>query len=197
MLLFSFLFFFDAYEIRNAKRLWSLQFWNVKLSFTPQHDGKDKDQQAIEAPESNNNNDLLSPNQPTSPTELRTPAELKLAQQQMEEKVYQIWTVLSAFEESSAGCISEMLLHVSNGAYYDGVQMAGKFILHVDILFSAIDDLESQMKEVGDQSGKVSYLYFSALFTSFICTSLWRKEEGGRRAGGNVYLCLPFDGTLA
>lgn len=78
----------------------------------------------------------------------------------MEEKVYQIWTVLSAFEESSAGCISEMLLHVSNGAYYDGVQMAGKFILHVDILFSAIDDLETQMKEVGDQSGKVILFLF-------------------------------------
>lgn len=86
--------------------------------------------------------------------ETKSPAELKLVQQQMEEKVYQIWTVLSAFEESSAGCISEMLLHVSNGAYYDGVQMAGRFILHVDILFSAIDDLEAQMKEVGDQSGK-------------------------------------------
>ncbi|KAF9148090.1 hypothetical protein BG015_010213 [Linnemannia schmuckeri] len=84
--------------------------------------------------------------------ETKSPAELKLAQQQMEEKVYQIWTVLSAFEESSAGCISEMLLHVSNGAYYDGVQMAGRFILHVDILFSAIDDLETQMREVGDQS---------------------------------------------
>ena len=98
---------------------------------------------------------MLSPQEtPTSPMEQKTPAELKQAQQQMEEKVYQIWTVLSAFEESSAGCISDMLLHVSNGAYYDGVQMAGKFILHVDILFSAIDDLETQMREVGDQSGK-------------------------------------------
>ncbi|KAF9358395.1 hypothetical protein BGX26_001854 [Mortierella sp. AD094] len=94
----------------------------------------------------------LSPEELASPMEQKTPAELKLAQQQMEEKVYQIWTVLSAFEESSAGCISEMLLHVSNGAYYDGVQMAGRFILHVDVLFSAIDDLETQMREVGDKS---------------------------------------------
>lgn len=88
--------------------------------------------------------------------ESRTPEELKRAQHQMEEKVYQIWTVLSAFEESSAGCISEMLLHVSNGAYYDGVQMAEKFILHVEILFSAIDDLEIQMHEAGDVKGKLS-----------------------------------------
>ncbi|KAF9215527.1 hypothetical protein BGZ59_001136 [Podila verticillata] len=162
------------------------KFWNVKLSFTPQHDGKDKDQQAIEAPESNNNNDLLSPNQPTSPTELRTPAELKLAQQQMEEKVYQIWTVLSAFEESSAGCISEMLLHVSNGAYYDGVQMAGKFILHVDILFSAIDDLESQMKEVGDQSdmahGREAKMLCKKIVNFFSLLS-HTQESGVRRLG--------------
>lgn len=93
--------------------------------------------------------------------EQRSPEELKRAQQHMEEKVYQIWTVLSAFEESSAGCISEMLLHVSNGAYYDGVQMAEKFILHVEILFSAIDDLEAQMKEVGDKNGNGTTLELS------------------------------------
>ncbi|KAG0024274.1 hypothetical protein BGZ82_010505 [Podila clonocystis] len=158
------------------------KFWNVKLSFTPQIDDKDKDQLAIEAPES----DLLSPNQPTSPTELRTPAELKLAQQQMEEKVYQIWTVLSAFEESSAGCISEMLLHVSNGAYYDGVQMAGKFILHVDILFSAIDDLETQMKEVGDQSdmahGREAKMLCKKIVNFFSLLS-HTQESGVRRLG--------------
>ncbi|KAG0360786.1 hypothetical protein BG005_009866 [Podila minutissima] len=158
------------------------KFWNVKLSFTPQNDDKDKDQLAIEAPEG----DLLSPNQPTSPTELRTPSELKLAQQQMEEKVYQIWTVLSAFEESSAGCISEMLLHVSNGAYYDGVQMAGKFILHVDILFSAIDDLETQMKEVGDQSdmahGREAKMLCKKIVNFFSLLS-HTQESGVRRLG--------------
>ncbi|KAG0089239.1 hypothetical protein BGZ93_000421 [Podila epicladia] len=158
------------------------KFWNVKLSFTPHNDDKDKDQLAIEAPES----DLLSPNQPTSPTELRTPSELKLAQQQMEEKVYQIWTVLSAFEESSAGCISEMLLHVSNGAYYDGVQMAGKFILHVDILFSAIDDLETQMKEVGDQSdmahGREAKMLCKKIVNFFSLLS-HTQESGVRRLG--------------
>ena len=63
-------------------------------------------------------------------------------EEQMENKVYRIWSVLSAFEESSAACISDMLLHVSNGAYVDGVQVAKKFIAHVDILFGATDRLD-------------------------------------------------------
>ncbi|KAG1047678.1 hypothetical protein G6F43_009885 [Rhizopus delemar] len=70
-----------------------------------------------------------------------TSEELKEAQNIMEEKVYRIWTVLSAFEESAAGCISDMLLHVSEGSYAEGVKMADYFVTHVEVLFSAIDDL--------------------------------------------------------
>jgi len=51
-------------------------------------------------------------------------------------------SVLSAFEESSAACISDMLRQVSNGQYIDAIRMAEKFILHVEVLFAAIDDLE-------------------------------------------------------
>ncbi|KAI8451109.1 hypothetical protein BY996DRAFT_6432242 [Phakopsora pachyrhizi] len=68
---------------------------------------------------------------------------LREKQKLMEEQVYRIWTVLSTFEESSAACISEMLRHVSGGHYLEGVRMAGKFILHVETLFAAIDDLDS------------------------------------------------------
>ena len=67
----------------------------------------------------------------------------------MEEKVYNIWSVLSTFEESSAACISDMLLHVSNGGYIDGVLVAKKFIWHVDILFSATDRLHHLMMSEG------------------------------------------------
>jgi hypothetical protein len=35
-----------------------------------------------------------------------------------------------------------MLLHVSNGAYIEGSLMAAKFIVHVEALFSAIDQLD-------------------------------------------------------
>ncbi|CAA7267418.1 unnamed protein product [Cyclocybe aegerita] len=71
-----------------------------------------------------------------------TPGSLKEKQVRMEQQVYRIWTVLSAFEESSAACISDMLRQVSNGAYLDAIRMAEKFILHVEVLFGTIDDLE-------------------------------------------------------
>ena len=76
----------------------------------------------------------------------------------MEEKVYKIWSILSAFEESSAACISEMLLHVSNGAYVDGVLVAKSFISHVEILFAAIDMLALKLKEQGLKGIIVSLL---------------------------------------
>ncbi|KIJ55694.1 hypothetical protein M422DRAFT_220485 [Sphaerobolus stellatus SS14] len=72
-----------------------------------------------------------------------TAESLKARQIKMEKQVYRIWTVLSAFEESSAACISDMLRHVSTGHYLDAVRMAEKFILHVEVLFAIIDDLET------------------------------------------------------
>ncbi|CAI2165180.1 13714_t:CDS:10 [Funneliformis geosporum] len=83
--------------------------------------------------------------------EISSPEELKNQQKAMEEKVYNIWTVLSTFEEMSAACISDMLIHVSNGSYFNGVKMAEKFINHVEILFSAIDDLEAQLIKASGQ----------------------------------------------
>jgi hypothetical protein len=86
-------------------------------------------------------------------------------EEQMEEKVYRIWSVLSAFEESSAACISDMLLHVSNGAYVDGVIVAKRFIGHVDILFGATDrldaivvthNLKGRPREVQRRDGKLT-----------------------------------------
>lgn len=90
-----------------------------------------------------------------------TPEQLKEAQAAIEEKVYQIWTILSAFEESAAACISDMLLHVSNGACVDGVKMAGSFLTHVEVLFTAIDDLSTQystIHDAGTQNGIILLL---------------------------------------
>lgn len=69
------------------------------------------------------------------------------AEERMEEKVYRIWSVLSTFEESSAANISDMLLHVSNGAYVEGVFVAEKFIWHVEILFSSADNLDAELTQ--------------------------------------------------
>jgi hypothetical protein len=42
-----------------------------------------------------------------------------------------------------------MLRQVSNGQYIDAIRMAEKFILHVEVLFAAIDDLEYQFARLG------------------------------------------------
>ncbi|KAI8084623.1 uncharacterized protein BX664DRAFT_337422 [Halteromyces radiatus] len=97
------------------------KFWNVKLA----------------KPSNQLGNDLSH----------LTATELRDAQTAMEEKVYRIWTVLSAFEDSSAACISDMLVHVSEGSYGEGVRMADYFITHVDVLFCAIDELATHYSE--------------------------------------------------
>jgi hypothetical protein len=74
-------------------------------------------------------------------------------EERMEEKVFRIWSVLSTFEESSAACISDMLLHVSNGSYVEGVFVAKRFIWHVEILFQSADRLDATMVGL-DQKGK-------------------------------------------
>lgn len=74
---------------------------------------------------------------------------VKAEEERTEEKVYRIWSVLSAFEESSAACISDMLLHVSNLAYLDGVLIAKRFISHVEVLFRSMDRLDVNLKRHG------------------------------------------------
>ncbi|RKO97794.1 hypothetical protein CAUPRSCDRAFT_10557 [Caulochytrium protostelioides] len=64
-------------------------------------------------------------------------------QQDVTQKVSKILHVLSAFEESSAECISDMLLHFSNQRHAEGVIQASKFICHIEALFRGIDVIES------------------------------------------------------
>jgi hypothetical protein len=42
-----------------------------------------------------------------------------------------------------------MLRQIENGQYLDAVLMAEKFILHVEVLFGAIDDLEHHFASNG------------------------------------------------
>ncbi|KAI8997370.1 hypothetical protein BDB01DRAFT_830960 [Pilobolus umbonatus] len=83
-----------------------------------------------------------------------TPTELLAKQQEMEEKVFNIWSVLSAFEESSAVCISEMLLHVSNGAYIESICLSERFLVHVEALFAGIDKIQSIYLEYNQKEFK-------------------------------------------
>ena len=100
--------------------------------------------------------------------------QVRLDEEQMEEKVYRIWSTLSTFEESSAACISDMLLHVSNGAYMESVMVAKKFIWHVDILFRATDKLDSTMVH---QGVKRELTFPNHCFRTLTCCQLYRTGE--------------------
>ncbi|KAK6584824.1 hypothetical protein PZA11_003048 [Diplocarpon coronariae] len=108
------------------------KFWNVRLASSQEKKEKDESQ-----PETEDITDEEGRNA------------VRCKEEQMEEKVYKIWSVLSTFEESSASCISDMLLHVSNGAYMDGVLIARQFISHVDVLFRSADKLDAAMTQAG------------------------------------------------
>ncbi|KAI8868394.1 hypothetical protein GQ42DRAFT_125323, partial [Ramicandelaber brevisporus] len=70
-----------------------------------------------------------------------------------QEQIVQIWEVYSSYEETSAACISEMLLQVSLGNIREGLNMAERFIHHVDVLFNAIDELEVILGQQEDSTG--------------------------------------------
>ncbi|KAI4209838.1 MAG: hypothetical protein LQ351_007256 [Letrouitia transgressa] len=110
---------------------------------------------------------------------------VRVEEEQMEEKVYRIWSVLSTFEESSAACISDMLLHVSNGIYVDGVMVAKKFIWHVDILFGATDRLDLRMSSLGMKNlayGREAKLLCKKIVAFF--SLLTKTQETGVRKLG-------------
>ncbi|KAF8757767.1 Zinc-binding domain present in Lin-11, Isl-1, Mec-3 [Rhizoctonia solani] len=127
-------------------------------SFVPSSFGMSRSSPAPRAPHPSSPEpfDSSSP----APTQLTYIAEeqqttaqsLKAAQVKMEAQVYAIWTNLSAFEESSAACISDMLTQVSAGIYLDAIRMAEKFILHVEVLFAAIDEIEDRFAALSSKA---------------------------------------------
>ena len=119
------------------------KFWNVRLT----------------APQD------VKPVEPLSETdEAASRRRVREDEEKMEEKVFRIWSVLSTFEESSAACISDMLLHVSNGVYVDGVIVARRFIGHVEILFRSADNLDATMSRLEMKGAFVFLLTFFCLF---------------------------------
>ena len=106
-------------------------------------------------------------------------------QRTMETRVFTIWRVLSAFEESSAACISDMLRHVSNGRYLGGVRYAGRFVLHVEVLFSAIDRLERRFQRAEAKS--IQYVREARMLckkiVNFFSLFSHTQATGARRMG--------------
>lgn len=173
------------------------KFWNIKLrptGATPKESVANEPTTVPSAPDPSNhgiapvtnasaNDEPSAEALETEATE--TPSSLKQKQKTMEEQVYRIWTVLSAFEESSAACISEMLRHVSSGRYLGGVRMAERFILHVEILFSAIDDIEKQFRK--EQIKGISHIREARMLckkiVNFFSLLSHTQETGARRMG--------------
>lgn len=114
---------------------------------------------------------------PPQPDDEATRDLVREEEEKMEEKVYRIWSVLSTFEESSAACISDMLLHVSNGAYVDGVVVAKRFIWHVDILFRSADRLDEGMNKFDMKRMNTRYPTTYTIANSFTALSYSREAK--------------------
>lgn len=117
---------------------------------------------------------------------------VKHDEEHMEEKVYRIWSVLSTFEESSAACISDMLLHVSNGAYVDGVLVAKKFIWHVDVLFGATDRLDLLMTSEGLKS-KIHLPHLTDYGADLFRSGVWSRSKAVVQEDRRLLLSLDED----
>jgi hypothetical protein len=75
-------------------------------------------------------------------------------EERVEEKVLYIWRSLSTFEERAATCISDMLLHVSNGVYFDGIMAARKLIIHIELFFGCTDELDRKLATTNPKGRK-------------------------------------------
>jgi len=89
-------------------------------------------------------------------------AELK-KQRIVLEKINKIWTILSSFEESSAECMGYILSAIHSYKNYSendsysldlkGLEQAGNYVCHIDVLFSSIDEIETKLKKFNDRTG--------------------------------------------
>ena len=53
-------------------------------------------------------------------------------------------SVLNTYDKDNAACISDVLCEIINGRYVPAVRTMEKFLLSVEVLFAATDDLEYQ-----------------------------------------------------
>jgi len=72
-------------------------------------------------------------------------------QKLVEEKISRIWTILSAFEESSTDCMAEILSDVSENVFLNDIEQAGNLVCHIDVLFSGANEIESKLKDFDDE----------------------------------------------
>jgi hypothetical protein len=85
---------------------------------------------------------IASQSKPSAPDAALTPSNVRTRQELLESKPTEIFTVLSAFEESTAACISEILLQSANGSFAEASRNIQKAIIRLEILFDAINQVD-------------------------------------------------------
>ncbi|KAF7728777.1 hypothetical protein EC973_005615 [Apophysomyces ossiformis] len=113
------------------------------------------------------------------PTTL-SPSRYKEIQNAMETQISQIWTDLSSFEDSSATCISDMLLHVAAGAYIESLRMANHFVMHLEVLFAALDGMHRVFMEHGEVPQRIKESKLVCTQVIRVLSLLSQNEEAGQ-----------------
>jgi hypothetical protein len=75
-----------------------------------------------------------------------------------------------------------MLRQVSDGAYLDALRMAEKFILHVEVLFGTIDDLEWAFAERGVKGVLLYSISFILVHPSYRLLSFSHRDSSCPRS---------------
>ncbi|KAG8934870.1 hypothetical protein FRC00_011731 [Tulasnella sp. 408] len=73
-----------------------------------------------------------------------------------------IWSRLSEYEESSLACLSDIAQHVGNGLDLVAIQAVERLVLHIEVLFAAIDELERAGAESLSQTSYAESLLYTA-----------------------------------
>lgn len=114
-------------------------------------------------------------------------------QQNVIEKVERILKVLSGFEESTAACISEMLVHFTNEEFRNGAIHAKRLVAHVELLLNTLQVIEDKLANTSEPQltakpkeakhlVKKIILFFSTL------SEKHEKEESASATKGIIYL---------
>ena len=68
-------------------------------------------------------------------------------------RVEQILHTLSAFEESTAACVTEMMANFSSQHYRQGAASARRLIHHIELLYQSLEKVDEKLDEAKDSKG--------------------------------------------
>jgi hypothetical protein len=70
-------------------------------------------------------------------------------------------SVLLAYEEGCATCISALVRHVDNDQYFEALKMAERFILHIEVIFAALDDIEHRFVQLNVKGAASTFTVYN------------------------------------